>query len=289
LKLFFILFALFFLSLGGCDNDRYASSDAGTSNLDEEPDPGDDSPTDQGICTRLFGIPSSKTGLDENQCAPSCNCGEMAYNPTEYTQEALANMAARQLLNPPELLESDPYQTPEQFAEEPNRVCAVIIEPSDPTTYRLQTFADEVAAEAAGAIVTHHGACGLCSSLANLVVYIRNTDLTEPVRDCSLKGMTGSMEDSIKCLQEIGFDLPCAQIWYYNIVSTRTQCLSECISALDLPYQQPDGTPNDCILCDEDKSGPVFKTVSGRTRRNSGLPTALCRPCETITPILHKY
>ncbi len=42
-------------------------------------------------------------------------------------------------------------------------------------------------------------------------------------------------------------------------------------------------------LFDEDKSGPIFKATSGRTRRNSGLPTALCCPCNTVTPVTHRY
>ena len=127
------------------------------------------------------------------------------------------------------------------------------------------------------------------SSLANLAVYIRNPDLTNPVRDCGIKGMSGGMDENIACLQAIGFDLPCAQIWYYNTANTRAKCLNPCLTALNRPYHLPDGSPNKCIQCDEEKSGPVFKAVSGRTRRNSGLPTALCRPCETISPIIHIY
>jgi len=36
-------------------------------------------------------------------------------------------------------------------------------------------------------------------------------------------------------------------------------------------------------------SGPVFKAVAGRTRRNSGLASALCRPCESVYPLEHVY
>jgi hypothetical protein len=39
----------------------------------------------------------------------------------------------------------------------------------------------------------------------------------------------------------------------------------------------------------EVQSGPVFKAVAGRTRRNSGLPNALCRPCSEVTPLEHSY
>jgi len=56
-----------------------------------------------------------------------------------------------------------------------------------------------------------------------------------------------------------------------------------------LPYHLPDGRLNDCLLCDEVQSGPVFKAVAGRTRRNSGLPNALCRPCSEVRPLVHAY
>jgi hypothetical protein len=60
-----------------------------------------------------------------------------------------------------------------------------------------------------------------------------------------------------------------------------------CIALLDDPYHEPDGALNACLQCDEDESGPVFKAVAGRTRRNSGLATALCRPCETVWRVEH--
>ena len=54
-------------------------------------------------------------------------------------------------------------------------------------------------------------------------------------------------------------------------------------------YHTPDGALNPCIQCDEDESGPVFKAVAGRTRRNSGLASALCRPCESVASVTHQY
>lgn len=62
-----------------------------------------------------------------------------------------------------------------------------------------------------------------------------------------------------------------------------------CLANLDQPYNLEDGTLNPCIQCDEDESGPVFKAVAGRTRRNSGLPNAICRPCSEVRPLVHAY
>ena len=66
-------------------------------------------------------------------------------------------------------------------------------------------------------------------------------------------------------------------------------CLDVCLAELENPNHQEDGSLNPCIQCDEDESGPVFKAVSGRTRRNSGLPSALCRPCDSIYRVDHDY
>ena len=139
----------------------------------------------------------------------------------------------------------------------------------------------------AGATITHKGNCGQCSSLKNLSVYIRNPDLTDPVRSCGVTGMLQGEEANIECLMEIGFEEACAQIWYFNTKHTREVCLDVCMSALDAPHHQPDASLNDCIQCDEDQSGPIFKAVSGRTRRNSGLPSGLCRPCDSVYPAEH--
>ena len=87
----------------------------------------------------------------------------------------------------------------------------------------------------------------------------------------------------------LGFTEPCAQIWYFNTLHTRERCLAPCVAALDEPYHLPDGSLNECILCDEVQSGPVFKAVAGRTRRNSGVASALCRPCREVRPIVHRY
>ena len=53
------------------------------------------------------------------------------------------------------------------------------------------------------------------------------------------------------------------------------------------PHHNPDGSLNDCIQCDEDQSGAVFKAIAGRTRRNSGLASALCRPCDSVYQVSH--
>jgi hypothetical protein len=46
---------------------------------------------------------------------------------------------------------------------------------------------------------------------------------------------------------------------------------------------------NACLACDEVKSGPVFKRTAGRTRRNSGIESAIGRQAGDLVPIRHDY
>ena len=242
-------------------------------------------------CGALFGRPNARTGLDDSQCRPTCGCGATAWTPPAYDDAFVQGLLRWRNTVPFAPLSRDPYLDPAPPPDPEGTVCAVVPEASDGggPAYHLTTFATEGAARAAGAIPTHFGACGVCSTLANLAGYVRENDLTAPVRECGLRGIADGMEANLACLRALGFDEPCAQVWYYNTAHTRAACLVPCVTALNQPYHLADGGLNACIRCDEDQSGPVFKAVAGRTRRNSGLPNALCRPCSEVRPLVHAY
>lgn len=234
----------------------------------------------------LFGRPNAMTGLGDDQCGPSCTCAGEGWLAPDYS-EADANALLSWTLSVPfPELTSDPYLLPAASVSEA-AVCGFINEGNQ--RYHLTTFDSAQAATAAGAHITHTSACGVCSTLTDLSVYMRVLDLTEPVRACGLENMGGSQEAHVACLQALGFTLPCAQIWYWNTLHTQQACLVECLADLEAPYNNPDGSLNSCLQCDEDASGPVFKVVAGRTRRNTGIPNAICRPCEEVFPLTHFY
>ncbi|HQR30506.1 MAG TPA: hypothetical protein PLL32_08855, partial [Anaeromyxobacteraceae bacterium] len=240
-------------------------------------------------CTALFGQPAAATGLTAAQCQPSCACAGVSFTPPTYSAAFVADLASGwRLENPFPPLTANPYDSPAPPDDPFDTVCGVLpaATSASPRPYTLVTYASEAAARAAGASVTHFGHCGVCSSLENLAVYMGVNDLTEPVRDCGIRNL-GDFEGNVVCLQALGFDLPCAQIWAYNTANTAAACRSICYQLLGQPYHLPDGRLNDCILCDEVQSGAVFKAVAGRTRRNSGLPNALCRPCSEVRPLVH--
>ena len=247
-------------------------------------------PSEEGCSSdTLFGTPSEFTGLTDEQCMPSCTCGGATWTAPTYSEEFIAGIEALELLDGPAILDEDPYASEPDLQPDDTAYCGVLMDSSGESQYRLVTYDSEQAAEDAGAKITHRGECGQCSSLENLAVYMRYPDLTDPVRSCGMTGMTQGEEANIQCLMDIGFDLPCAQIWYFNTNNTRSLCLEPCLEALNAPNQNEDGSLNTCIQCDEDESGPVFKSVSGRTRRNSGLPSALCRPCDSVYQLVHAY
>jgi hypothetical protein len=239
-----------------------------------------------GCPDKLFGSPTADTGLDDTECGPSCGCGPDAFNAPVYDAafvQALVDEWVPAIPYAP--LAGDPYAAPPPADDPAGTVCAVVEGDASapPRPYTLVTYGSTDAALGAGAHVTHYGHCGVCSTLANLAVYMRYVDLGKPVRACA------GTDDDIACLQGLGFDLPCAQIWAYNTSNTRAQCLQVCLDNFASYYNQPDGSLNPCLQCDEDQSGPVFKAVAGRTRRNSGLPNAICRPCGEVQPLVHAY
>ncbi|NQV05905.1 hypothetical protein HQ535_05095 [bacterium] len=242
---------------------------------------------DTGTCTALFGAPTETTGLDSDVCRPELVCRDSEpFIPPTYEPAQIEAHRSRTLLDPPGLLPASPYDDVTLVPVDTSGACAVL--PGDGEgSYRLATFANPTAAEAAGGTITHTRACGQCSSLQDLSVYLSTPDLGGPVRECALLGLGGDPQATLSCITDLGFTEPCAQIWAFNSAHTKDVCLVHCLANLDQPHQLPDGTLNPCIACDEAKSGPVFKAIAGRTRRNSGIPSGICRPGDQVSPILH--
>jgi len=155
--------------------------------------------------------------------------------------------------------------------------------------YRLADFVTARAAQEANFTVTHRGQCGSCSSLQDLGVYV-GRNLTSPVRKCGFKGLL-SHKWLLGCLKDLGFSDNCVPIWAFNVGHSRKACFGVCLKSfiMNEPFNKPDGSLNDCIQCDEDKSGPNFKYYSGRTRRNSGIPSSIHRPPSQVFNMQHCY
>ena len=148
----------------------------------------------------------------------------------------------------------------------------------------------------AGYIVTHRYHCGTCSSLRNLAVYMARPNLVAPVRTCARKLTARGVK---ACLMEtVGFEERCAETWTYNILHTRRRCAGVCIAHYGFwnvvtddfsdAHTDGQGNLNPCLACDENVSGPGFHYAAGRTRRTSGLISAISRPAADIYPVDHR-
>lgn len=175
-------------------------------------------------------------------------------------------------------------------------VCAVRFVDADRLDYRLRTFPDRGSALAGGYVVTHRDHCGACSSLRDLAIYLASPDLTSPARNCARRLTRAGVKACF--MEEIGFEERCAAAWTHNALHTRRHCLGACVGHYGLwnvltgdmgaPNTDGDGNLNPCLACDEQVSGPGFQYVAGRTRRNSGLTSAIARPAADIYPVDHR-
>ncbi|KAL7530940.1 hypothetical protein ACHAWF_003571 [Thalassiosira exigua] len=225
---------------------------------------------------------------------------------TDYTDLEIETWAGL-IASDPFALACDPYDdgggecgtTPAQDDLGDEAVCAVHFDgpfESDDdcagATYALATYPSTAAAEAAGGSVTHAGPCRVCSTLQDLAAYVRERDLTSQGTTCGTNSIL-SFEKGKRCFVDLGLTEHCAAMWTYNAQNTARNCLLECLVGevlKDVPNNgpAPECLLNDCLQCDEDESGPVFQKIAGRTRRSSGLLSAIVRPCDELAPVEHE-
>lgn len=175
------------------------------------------------------------------------------------------------------------------------QVCAVRFTDTLRNKYELRTFKNSHEASAEDFMVTHRYHCGTCSSLRNLAVYLEKPDLTTPARSCARKLTLRGIK---RCLMDtVGFDERCAETWAYNVAHSKRQCMSTCIRHYGLwdilrnnmgdAHVDENGELNPCLACDEYTSGPGFQYAAGRTRRVSGLMSAIERKADSVYPVNH--
>ena len=167
-------------------------------------------------------------------------------------------------------------------------VCGIKYLDSNCSSYEMNSYKSLEKAEKDGAFVTHTGACGVCSTTQDLAAYMANPDMEKAGTKCTILALQ-STEKGIECYESLGFSEDCSKIWVYDGYNTNNYCSSICRDAQLLNW--PDNGPppscplNYCLQCDEDFSGPMFKRVAGRTRRRSGIRSAIARSCYEIANI----
>jgi len=181
---------------------------------------------------------------------------------------------------------------------ESKKVCALKFKDSKEKKYHLRTFKSQEEAKRKGWTVTHKYKCGTCSSLKDLAVYMAKPDLTDPVRYCTKKLGLGRIKNCL--VQKVGFTERCSESWAYNADHTKKRCIGVCIKdygLINIITNNMQGSNVDqkgklrpCIACDEYRSGPGFKYAAARTRRWSGLVSAIKRGAGEVYRVNHfKY
>jgi len=186
-------------------------------------------------------------------------------------------------------MKEDPYKVNQTEAMmNRNGFCAVKFVPGT-LEYYLRTFETEAQANAEGWKITHKDKCGACSTLRDLAVYLHHRDLTAPVRKIAAIGFISSW--FFEGMDNLGFTEDCAKIWYYNSKNTARECLGTCMLSWvkGEASNNQDGSLNECLYCDEVKSGPIFQRYAGRTRRNSGIISSIGRYECDVYDMHHHY
>ena len=174
-------------------------------------------------------------------------------------------------------------------------VCGVRFVDSGRADYELRTFSDANSALAEGYVITHRYHCGTCSSLRDRATYLDKPDLTAPARSCP-RALTPSRIKT--CLMDqVGLAEFCAKTCTYNVIHTSQKCSATCIrfyglwnvlsNTLNEANTDALGNLNPCLACDEYTSGPIFQYTSGRTRRSSGLVSAIQRSKAEVYSVNH--
>lgn len=155
------------------------------------------------------------------------------------------------------------------------------------STYSMITYASGSEALADGAVLTHAGSCGLCSTTQDLSIYLIE-DFTAAGKKCASIGLFDE-EKGLSCYMELGLTRECAKIWNYDGIYDGKACGAICAKELTDPNNGPAPACqiNDCLQCDEEKAGPIFTSYAGRSRRRSGLLSEIVRDCSSIAHIDH--
>jgi hypothetical protein len=132
----------------------------------------------------------------------------------------------------------------------------------------------------------------VCSTLQDLAAYMERPTIDDISVKCGARAIL-NVTDGIVCFMEnVGFTEPCAAIWTYNALNTLAECGDLCrihsLSGLPNNEDPPECDLVPCIQCDEDKSGFYFKLFGGRTRRRSGLLSAIVRNCTEVPRLIHR-
>eukprot|EP00934_Nitzschia_sp_Nitz4_P000779 Nitzschia sp. Nitz4//scaffold172_size47551//4330//5428//NITZ4_007137-RA/size47551-augustus-gene-0.37-mRNA-1//1//CDS//3329538738//779//frame0 len=155
-------------------------------------------------------------------------------------------------------------------------------------SYEIHTYESEAAALAAGAVVTHSGACGVCSSMQDFHVRMRDKDTFQSATTLCATSFVlgGTFAELIQCFADMGLTDSCGLLWAHFGAANANECATQCFGSTELNGPAPECALSDCLECAVDIRA-VFDDIAGRTFQSSGIIEAIARPCEEFTYIEH--
>jgi len=161
----------------------------------------------------------------------------------------------------------------------------------DPTG-SYETFESAEKAVQAGYTVAHCGSCGECSNPSDIQRFVETRKtVADQAKQCSIQAIFGKDEELVECLEkEIGFTRSCTTCWAENMKNTAKHCMWTCLSSILTGIAKSNTVEdahdydwlNQCVFCDEKRSGPAFVKCSGVARRRLGIQSEFERNPEEL-------
>jgi hypothetical protein len=174
-------------------------------------------------------------------------------------------------------------------------VCAFLYEPDTECQnrkYQVLTYDSPEAAELAGAVVTHVGACGVCSDAANL--WGRMASIDDFETDTLICGVTYLLNQDkekrfgelVECAMEAGLAPQCALLWGHYGATLLVQCSSACNTGTTANTNgpAPECELAECPACPKAWDGNM-RLLSGRSIEGSGLSDGTAKSCSRFFQI----
>ena len=173
--------------------------------------------------------------------------------------------------------------------------CAFVFEVGGSATecqgrrYSLVTFATEDEVPSTG-VITHQGACGVCSSAQDLATRMKTVDtFRQDIAACQTQGGQNFTELQT-CIEEVGFTSHCANLWAHFAATEPEVCADKCQGIdFDAPFNGPPPGCDlpECFQCTAVFIGDDLEQLAGRTMPNSGIVENVARPCTSFYPVVH--
>lgn len=164
--------------------------------------------------------------------------------------------------------------------------------------YEILNYESTQAAEEDGAVVTHTGACGVCSNAKDLWARMRTIDdfETETLICATLYIVQPDSDEEkfnalIQCAIKAGLSSECALLFAHLGAATVGTCRDACTSNTEAGSTQTNGPPPTCSItpCLECTTSwnMYFGDMAGRTMERSGITENTAKSCSVFSRLDH--